>query len=167
MRAATARHAHHEAGHAVAAVAAGGELVEVFLGSADWSTEDDGADSLGGTVHRTADEALPFVTFAGPWAEAMWTVEHDSDVDNFRDALEYAWDNNSGDTNKYESRVVALDGFAASLGFGAVGRSWESEWCDELESLWPVIRQVAGLLVDGVDVDHAVVATLLTPMAGA
>ena len=77
---AAARHAHHEAGHAVAAVARGGELVDVFLGTAYWSIVDSTADTPGGTVHRAAWAAQPFVTFAGPWAEARWTVENDPDV---------------------------------------------------------------------------------------
>src|SRR6201997_4156082 len=83
---AMARHAHHEAGHAVAAGAAGGQLVDVFLGVVDWSTCDDGADTAGGTVHCTAWEHQPFVTFAGPWAEATWVVENDPEVSDFDDA---------------------------------------------------------------------------------
>ncbi|MGE5696258.1 MAG: hypothetical protein ACM4D3_13810 [Candidatus Sericytochromatia bacterium] len=70
---ATARHAHHEAGHSVAAVARGGTLIRASLGNADCSTLDDSADTSGGTVHRTEYADQPFVTFTGPWAEAMWT----------------------------------------------------------------------------------------------
>jgi hypothetical protein len=64
----------------------------------------------GGTWHRTDWQAQPFVTFAGPWAEAMWTVEHDPDVDELDEALDYAWaDNSDGDFAKYESRVELLN----------------------------------------------------------
>jgi hypothetical protein len=87
---ARSRQAHHEAGHAVAAVARGGKLIAVWLGTVDWS-KDSSADTPGGTRHRTPSAGQPFVTFAGPWAGAMWTVEHDDDVDDFYEALESAW----------------------------------------------------------------------------
>ena len=83
----TARSAHHEAGHAVAAVFRGGELRAVHLGHVDWSTFDNSADRPGETHHRTRPEFQPFVTFAGPWATARWTVEHDPEVDDFDPAL--------------------------------------------------------------------------------
>jgi hypothetical protein len=41
------RRAHHEAGHAVAAVATGGRLIRVSLGSFDWTTSDESADTPG------------------------------------------------------------------------------------------------------------------------
>ena len=47
---ATARHAHHEAGHAVAVIVRGGTLLGVWLGS----TDDDSADIQGTTRHDTA-----------------------------------------------------------------------------------------------------------------
>jgi hypothetical protein len=155
---AMARHAHHEAGHAVAAVAAGGQLVDVFLGVVDWSTCDDGADTAGGTVHCTAWEHQPFVTFAGPWAEATWVVQNDPEVSDFDDALAYAWDDNSdGDTAKYEGRVDTLTDVARQLGFGSVGRAWELEWSEERESLWPAVCEIAALLIDYQPVIHATV----------
>jgi hypothetical protein len=153
------RHAHHEAGHAVAAVAKGGKLIAVWLGNVDWS-KDESADTGGGTRHRTHYADQPFVTFAGPWAEAMWTIEHDDDVDDIYEALEYAWDDNDdddgggGDTDKYEKRVGELEVYAAELGFSRVGRAWELGWYDELEDLWPAICEVAVMLLDGHSVTH-------------
>jgi hypothetical protein len=152
---ATARIAHHEAGHTVAAVARGGTLRDVYLGSvADWSNPDS-AETPGGTVHRTAWKDQPFVTFAGPWAEAMWMVENDPEVEMY-EALEYVWvENGDGDTAKYESRVDELNTAASEFGFGNnVGRCWEVDWSDELSELWPVIQQVAALLIDGQTVTH-------------
>jgi hypothetical protein len=155
---ATARNAHHEAGHAVAAVARGGELRDLYLGTVDWSTVDDSADTPGGTVHRTAWQDQPFVTFAGPWAEATWVVEHEPDSDSFDDALACAWDENAdGDTDKYESRVDLLDAAAAEFGFNPIGRAWEAAWADELEGSWPAICEVAALLIDGHPVSHETV----------
>ena len=155
---ATARLAHHEAGHAVAAVARGGTLIAVRLGHADWSTLDTSADEPGETRHRTSWRDQPFVTFAGPWAEAMWTVEHEPDVDDVGEALDYAWEDNSdGDAARYEARVEMLTGAAAQHGFPAVGRAWEADWADELDGLWPAVCEVAALLIDGQPVTHEMV----------
>lgn len=156
--AADSRHAHHEAGHAVAAVARGGYLLEIVLGQADWSNDDLDADTPGYTSHRTEPENAPFVTFAGPWATAMWMVENDPDVDSFDDAMEYAWDDSvDGDTAKYGGLVDQLNDEAHRLGLGHVGALWEDEWCGELEELWPVIRAVAAMLLRGETVTHDVV----------
>ena len=157
-----ARHAHHEAGHAVAVIVRGGTLIDVFLGTADWSTDDTSADTPGGTRHQTEFPAEPFVTFAGPWAEAMWTVEHYDHVDELWEALDFAWQNNSdGDTVKYEARVSLLSAAAAQLGFPIIGRDWEVDWAAELEPLWPAVCQVAALLIDNQSVTHDVVQSLV------
>ncbi|KUH90619.1 hypothetical protein [Mycobacterium sp. IS-1556] len=158
---ATARHAHHEAGHAVAAVARGGTLVDIYLGHADWSTTDEIADTPGGTVHESRWEDQPFVTFAGPCATAMWILHNDPDVDDLGEALAFGWDEEDHDREKYDARVEPLQTAAAELGFPLPWLPWESEWCDELEELWPAIEQVAALLIDGQPVDHRVVAELV------
>jgi hypothetical protein len=148
---ATARRAHHEAGHAVAVIARGGTLLGVWLAS----TDDPSADTQGITRHDTAWEAQPFVTFAGPCAEAMWTVEHDDDFDDFYEALDYAWLNNGdGDTNMYEDRVSLFSAAAEMLGFATIRRAWEVDWVAELEPLLPAMREVAALLIDGQSVTH-------------
>jgi hypothetical protein len=152
---ARSRHAHHEAGHAVAAVARGGTLIRVSLGTVDWSTPDESADTPGETEHRTTFANQPFVTFAGPWAEAMWTVEDDDDLDELYEALDYAWQKNSdGDTEKYESRIEMLSGAAEILGFSRIGRLWEVDWVDELDALWPAVCETAAMLLDGQSVTH-------------
>jgi hypothetical protein len=148
---ATSRHAHHEAGHAVAAVAKGGTLLGVWLGTTDWSTPDGSADTPGGTLHETAWGEQPFATFAGPWAEARWSLQPD-DIDYIDEALELAWlDNNEADYTKYESRV---DELAARFVSNPIERAWEAEWIDELELLWPAVCEVAAILVDGQSVTH-------------
>lgn len=88
-----ARTAHHEAGHAVAAVARGGRLIGVWVNDIDWTVLPLDADiGKGGTATCTAAfEDQPFAYYAGPWAEAMWTCQNDPDVDDFDEALEYAW----------------------------------------------------------------------------
>lgn len=148
---ATARHAHHEAGHAVAAVARGWKLIAVWLGTVDWS-KDSSSDTSGGTLHRTPYADQPVVTFAGPWAEAMWTVEHDDDVDDFYEALEYAWSESyDGDAIKYDSRI---DELCLRYGSSPIERAWEVEWVDDLDPLWPAVCEVAAMLVDGQSVTH-------------
>ena len=156
--AADSRHAHHEAGHAVAAVARGGYLLEIFLGEADWSNDNLDTDVPGHTRHQTKPENAPFVTFAGPWSTAMWMVANEPDVDCFDDAMQAAWDERfDGDTAKYSGIVDQLNDQAHRLGLGDVGALWESEWCSELEELWPVICDVAGMLLLGETVTHDVV----------
>jgi len=148
----TARIAHHEAGHAVAAVFAGGTLKDVWLGATDWSTDDTSADTPGGTRHNTPWELQPFVTFAGPFAEAMWTLEHDDDIDDFYEPLEYAWqDNSDGDAAKYESRV---DELAVRFKSDSIARAWELDWLDDLERLWSAVRNIAEMLIEGQPVTH-------------
>lgn len=147
---ADSRHAHHEGGHAVAAVVKGGRLIEIVLGIADWTTSDDN-DELGYVHHQTRWADKPFVTYAGIWAEAMWYTEHDGD--DLFDALEYVMlENSDGDTAKIDER------------FGD-DRWPEREWMADLEPLWPVVKQVAALLIDGVEVTHEIVEDLLDDSA--
>lgn len=159
---ANARHAHHEAGHAVAAVYRGSTLVRVFLGTADWSSLDMSTDTPGGTEHVSRRENQPFITFAGPWAEARWSVENDPDYagdDDMDSALEDAWENNTdGDTVRYQDRVDELQSLAMQLGgFCSVGAVWEWHWSNELDELWPAICEVAALLIGGRTVTHDLV----------
>ncbi len=146
----SAQHAHVVAGYAVAVVARGRRLVDVYLGSINFSTDDESADTLGGVRHTTDDVVdRAFVIFAGLWASAIW-VCHDDDVD-YNDALYVAWGDQSETTEKYESRHEEL---AALYGSDSVRRAWEWDWYDELEPLWPAICEVAVTLLDGQSVTH-------------
>ncbi|QLL08992.1 hypothetical protein [Mycobacterium vicinigordonae] len=148
--------AHHEAGHAVAAVARGGTLIKIHLGYADWSTLDTSGDLPAETHHRSSKQNLPFVTFAGPWATAKWTIQNDPGVDDFDDALEYAFDNaTDGDGAKYDGVVEQLKSFSATVGV-PLGweRPWEYHWINELEPLWPAVCEIAAMLIDGQTVVH-------------
>jgi hypothetical protein len=164
IRRANERTAHHEAGHAVAAVARGGRLIEVSLGQFDWAASDLSNDQTAFVRHETTQRNQPFATFAGPWATALWMTENDPDVPDLDEALDYAWgDSSDGDQAKYENIVGQLEGVAAMLGlvgsYGgeAVGRAWENDWRDELEQLWPAVREIAAMLVDGTEVTHDLV----------
>lgn len=148
--ASTVRHAHHEAGHAVAAVHRGGWVQEIHLAG------DDPADQ-GYVAHSSSPAAQPFVTFAGPWSEARWDVMA-GEADDMDEALYLAWDENSdGDGAKYNGLIDQLQATADQLGLGAVGCAWENDWAEELDELWPWIRCVAAQLLDGVVMDHAAI----------
>jgi hypothetical protein len=107
----------------------------------------------------------PFITFAGSWAQATWTLEHDAvaDTDNFDDALAEALEDSNG---KYQMYVEGLEAVAATLGFGPIGRGWELFWIDELEPLRSAVCQVAAMLVGGQMVTHDIVRALLPPDEG-
>ncbi|MCG5433947.1 hypothetical protein LV457_16860 [Mycobacterium sp. MYCO198283] len=115
------------------------------------------------TRHRTPYQHRPFVTFAGPWAQARWMVEHDPEIDDFDEALEAAWQwyladvEVDGDAARYESRWPDL---AEATGYSIEGREWEISWEEELETLWPVICEVAGMMLGG-PVTHGMVETAL------
>lgn len=153
---AASRHAHHEAGHAVAAVARGGILEAIVLGTAEWTRLDDYADTPGWTRHVSAPAHQPFVTYAGPWAEAMWEFENEPGSEDFCEILLLAWaENSDGDTAKYERTVASLEQIAKALGLGGVvGRAWEQDWEQELDDLWPVICEIAMALECGEAVSH-------------
>jgi hypothetical protein len=164
---AAARLAHHEAGHAVAAVTRGGRLLKVHLGKVDWTDADTSRDEPGETHHWTTGENAPFVTFAGPWAQAMWMAEHDPDLadTDCYEILGYAWDDAlDGDGAKYDAAVASLEGavsaMASVLGFPGpvhVPPSWETYWIEELQLLWSTVCEVAALLIDGQTVSHGAV----------
>jgi hypothetical protein len=60
----TAEQAHHEAGHAVAAVARDGLLESITLGTADYSVFDESTATDGVTDHLTHPKNVPFCSRA-------------------------------------------------------------------------------------------------------
>ena len=144
-----ARHAHQVAGHTAAVVVRGWRLREVQLGSINFSTDDESADTPWRIRHTTPYADRPFFIFSGVWASAMWTCQ-DEDVD-YDTAMYVAWDDAGGITEEYESRV---DELAVRFGSHPDERAWEWDWYDELYPLWPAVREVAVMLVDGQPVTH-------------
>jgi hypothetical protein len=149
----SARHAHQLAGQAVSVAANDGTLIDVGLGSINYSTEDESADTPSFIQYRCAKADHPFVWFTGLWASAMWLYEYD-DADYY-DAKIVAWiDNTGGISDKYESRVEEL---VARFGSNPIERAWEGDWEKELSPLWPAVCEVAAMLIDGDSVTHEVV----------
>jgi hypothetical protein len=156
-----ARTAHHEAGHAVAAVVRGGKLVHVHMESArQWDGRTEGI--AGVTRHMSHRNNQPFVIFAGVWADAKWQVSNEPDIDGDEplDVMnEYLWPElnfaQGDDGWEYESRVLEFESLSAELGFSNnIPRSWEFDWANELNDLWPAICAVATMILEGMVVDH-------------
>jgi hypothetical protein len=147
--------AHHEAGHAVAALMRGaGELLSITIKAS--------GDAAGRTVtrHKVFDAA--FVTFAGPWAEAraQWplpTLDGEDDMGcAFGDYLTTAWwANVDGDGDTYEDNLAAEVAMYGGQWPAIMDpRKREEGWAIELEDSWPVIQAIADLLLRGECVDH-------------
>lgn len=166
IAASNATTAHHEAGHAVAAVYRGGRLVKIVMTEADPTSVDWDAEWAGYTRHRTPRVHHPFTTFAGPWAEAKWESETDSGVSCFGEAFDIAWENSyDGDGYYYASLIEPVWEAARRAGLGhRVGADWEINWQDELELLWPAIRAVAEMLLAGETVTHDAVAAAIAAL---
>lgn len=144
--------AHHEAGHAMAAVMRGAQLHYVSI-TAD-------GDSLGFThfTGKCCDRA--FITYAGPWAEAraQWPTndlnDEDNDGNTFADHVVGAFlANIDGDAEVYQSALKSESLGPADPALLAVR---EGAWGRELQRVWPVIQRTARLLqVDGADMYHS------------
>jgi hypothetical protein len=185
--------AHHEAGHAVAAVLVGGSVEHLRL-------TDDRDSSKWGNCRSTMPTTVAkrgFNTFAGPWADvrAQWPEGAPLDgVDaNGRTfsqcvAQEFAEDlygdglldeDPSLDLPELHELGVEPDLFGDDLesylwiweqsGGNAADRATvEAEWLGKLEVLWPIIQALATQLLavrdmDGVDV-HAIVEPMLAEL---
>ncbi len=155
------RRAHHEAGHAVAAVARGERLVFITL----QPTGD--LDAMTRYTNSGDPVALAFISYAGAWAEARYGYARDSgegavDEEDLSDRLDEVflggggfnhwvelgefWDTLAGATPEVITRIV---------------RAWNRE----LENAWSVMQRVAELtLADEKAVTHEVVESLLSKL---
>jgi hypothetical protein len=150
--------AHHEAGHAVAAVMrGGGVLVSITI--------DPTEDYLGHTQFRVKRWDAAFATFAGPWAEARsrWPGgEVDDDGCVLDDYVTAAFMANPNDLSDYgdhlERERNQYGGHWPEVIHPGKREAW---WSTELEGCWPVIQAVARLLLNGETVGHDTVEGLL------
>jgi len=70
----------------------------------------------------------------------MWTIEHNGDVEDFCKALEYA--------------LSRIDEQCMVCRTRPNERGCEADWVDNLSPLWPAVREVAAMLLDGQRVSH-------------
>lgn len=143
--------AHHEAGHAVAAVARGGTFDGLTIEAT--TTRD-------GRVHVTYERRHhDFVTFAGPWADARvdWGDRPpngvDADGSTFHDYLRASLRVNADDLRLYvPSRNLPTELFEAdSFGGDApeIPLARDESWYAELESYWPTMQLMADMVLRG------------------
>ncbi|GLE56387.1 hypothetical protein NJBCHELONAE_16960 [Mycobacteroides chelonae] len=137
--------AHHEAGHAVAAVARGGTFSSFSI---------EPTTTYDGGVHVTHDRRhRDFVTFAGPWADARlgWGDRTLHGIDDngltFYDYVRTSMCVNAGDLRLYEpDRDLPRELFEADV-FGGetpeIPLARDDAWYTELESYWPTIEAIA------------------------
>jgi hypothetical protein len=176
LKVSTAETSHHEAGHAVAAVHRGGRLDGISVHASLLDDDPDDDHPNGNTDIRARHESdMPFILFAGKWSVIKWQATiGPGDIldfvdDNIVAAVDVAWREGdwgypSTDYESYLTYVTQLEEFAEELGLGLVGRAWEYDWADELETLWPVIRQVAMLLLNDEPVTHETIEALLAEL---
>lgn len=152
--------AHHEAGHAVAALMRGGgecHRITIEPTETHWGMTRT-------TVKPFVDDA-GFSTFAGPWADARvrWPAELpfdecDEDGCTFADLITEVFVNDAdGDLEQYEAvwesdrvQIAPREGkLALPEGFSPMTEEWyEAKWSDELEQVWPVIQALATRLME-------------------
>jgi hypothetical protein len=153
--------AHHEAGHAVAALMRGG-------GECHGITLEPTGTHWGMTRTRTkmfVDDAA-FSTYAGPWADAraQWPAglpidEHDDDGGYWfhERVTETFEDNGDDDLENYEpawendpvQQAIRSGKLTLPEGCPPMTQEWyEAKWSRELEDVWPVIQALATRLLD-------------------
>ena len=114
--------AYHEAGHAVAAVVSGRQLISVSIG------DNPSIRSRGSRKSRG------FVSYAGPWAEgrAEWDLGPIVGLDEHVGCAVYRSSSDAAVFEREPDWVVR-------------------RWGEELEALYPLIQQVAEMLLEGFD----------------
>lgn len=156
--------AHHEAGHAVAAVVRGG----TFHGF----TLEPTLSHDGGVYVTQEPEHRDFVIFAGPWADARadWGDRPLTDVDGsgltFHDYLRASMRSNGSDLELYAPEIDQTELFYSGL-YGEetveIPLARDDFWYAELESYWPTIKAVAAIALRGEQITVEYVQGLLRP----
>jgi hypothetical protein len=132
------RTAHHEAGHAVAGVMRGGDVHHLKLGDpTDAGLLDVDRESIGVTRHTSDSWNVPFVAFAGPWAQWRHGKEtgETEDWDLVWDWLDCDADNVGGDPL----------GDYTLMDYDNLTEAQIALWIEELEPHWPAIVAVAAV----------------------
>ena len=159
--------AHHEAGHAVAAVMRGGSS----LRSIDMENAHNGHAT---TWHRSKPVDAPFIAYAGPWAEARYQWPDAIPLDGlddegltFDDHVAGVMLQQSEDAAAVAPNDAQYRAFRQSVAdmsanppphYDELVRSVEGSgpydvWQRELVRAWPAIQAVAARLVAGDDLE--------------
>ena len=151
--------AHHEAGHAVAATMRGGSTLTSVSLSPEHGT--------GITSFHAKPFDGPFITYAGLWAEARY-LWGDRPLDGVDDGEGEFQDFVAGAFLGQPEDAAALLAWRSTAEMGEMegalpGAHLRTEecWQRELEQVWPAVVQVARLLLDGHNVDDAIVRELM------
>lgn len=147
--------AYHEAGHAVAAVLRGGTVQHLKLaaGLSDGGLLDADLESIGVTRHTSASWDVPFISFAGPWAQ-------------WRHGTETGHEEYHMDLSEWLDLSESLDlddphGDYALMDYDNLTGAQIDVWIRELDRLWPVIAAVAALALAGEPVDTAIISSAI------
>jgi hypothetical protein len=147
------RTAHHEAGHAVAAVMRGGDVHHLKLGDpTDAGLLDVDRESIGVTRNTSDSWNVPFVAFAGPWAQ--W--RHRKETGETED-WDLVWDwLDAGSDNGWDPL-----GDYTLMDYDNLTEAQIALWIEELEPHWPAIVAVAAIALAGDPVNTEVVEALI------
>lgn len=152
--------AHHEAGHAVAATMRGGSTLT--------SVELSEVHGEGITWHNGHTWDFAFIAYAGMWAEARlsWPraepTGEDGDGLTFDDYVTGVYLTQPDDAAIVSARQDELRSYGLDPErLREAIRGDEITWGRELEHVWPVVCQVARMLLDGETVTASDVLRLL------
>lgn len=156
--------AHHEAGHAVAAVMRGGSTLRSVTLS---KRPGEGVTWMNAHVWDSG-----FQSYAGPWAEArhLWTEPTLAGIDeqgrSFDDLIaEVLFMQPSDalavdDDDRAQRSLLQRSGLPAHK-VESMMENRRKVWTLELEAVLPAIREVARMLLDGLPIDHTTVHGLV------
>lgn len=146
--------AHHEAGHAVAAVLRGGDVHHLKLGDPTDAGLLDADRELVGAARVTLDPGdVPFMAFAGPWAEWRLGTETGETAD-----WDLVWD--WLDCDSAGMMCDPLSDYSL-MDYDNLTEAQIALWVKELGPQWPAIVAVAAVALAGDPVNTEVVKALI------
>jgi hypothetical protein len=147
------RTAHHEAGHAVAAVLRGGDVQHLKIGDPTDAGLLDADRGLVGVTRQTSEPCnVPFMAFAGPWAE--WRLGTETGDNEGWDLVCWLDCDAAGNMGDPLSDYTLMD-------YDNLTEDQIALWVKELRPHWPAIVAVAAVALAGDPVNTEVVKALI------